>query len=230
MDNYKTHSNWTQQELEVLKSAYALGGIKYAHAVLTKTFKGFDRSIDAVKSTAGRYGYKSAIDGCFKKGKAAANKGKKMSEEQYLKSAPTMFKKGIVPQNTKYDGHISVRVDNKGNPYKHIRVRKGKYVLLHRKIWEDVHGAIPAKHIVRFINGDTMDCRIENLECISMAENLRRNHKGHRFAKELTDNYVRGVLKRRGVDPSVMSDEMVQLKKAELILQRTIKEKKNGKR
>ena len=37
---------------------------------------------------------------------------------------------------------------------------------LHRKVWEDHFGEIPSDHHVHHKNGDSLDNRIENLECI----------------------------------------------------------------
>lgn len=87
----------------------------------------------------------------------------------------TQFKKGNLPKNTKYDGCITTRKSNHGKLYKWIRVSKGKWIMLHVKIWVDSHGDVPNGKIVVFKNGDTMDIRAENLELISLAENMRRN-------------------------------------------------------
>ena len=35
---------------------------------------------------------------------------------------------------------------------------------LHRRIWVEAHGQIPPRHEVVFINGDKLDCRLENLK------------------------------------------------------------------
>lgn len=115
------------------------------------------------------------IDSRLKKGHVPNNKGKKMSAEQYEKAAHTMFKKGNLPVNTKFDGHTSIRIDSHGHAYKHIRVGQGKYELLHRKMWIDEHGPIPRGFVVAFKNGDTLDVIPENLMLISKKENMIRN-------------------------------------------------------
>ena len=51
-------------------------------------------------------------------------------------------------------------------------------------MWEQAHGPIPAKHIVRFIDGNTMNLDLTNLECIPMRENAKRNTI-HRFPDDL---------------------------------------------
>jgi len=44
-----------------------------------------------------------------------------------------------------------------------------------RYLWEQLVGEIPYSYVVRHINGDKFDNRIENLECISRKENMLRN-------------------------------------------------------
>jgi hypothetical protein len=48
---------------------------------------------------------------------------------------------------------------------------KGIHILL----WEETFGPLPSGFIVVFRNRDIADIRIENLECISRQENMRRN-------------------------------------------------------
>ena len=48
---------------------------------------------------------------------------------------------------------------------------------LHRDVWIYHFGEIPNKMIVAFINGNKVDCRIENLELISRRELVLRNNK-----------------------------------------------------
>lgn len=48
----------------------------------------------------------------------------------------------------------------------------GKTRYVHRKIWELHNGEIPKGKVIDHINGDTLDNRIENLQCISQSENM----------------------------------------------------------
>lgn len=59
-------------------------------------------------------------------------------------------------------------------------------MLYHRFIWEQVHGPIPPDHVVMFIDGNTLNCAIENLKLITLAENVIRNSL-HQYPKEVKD-------------------------------------------
>lgn len=62
------------------------------------------------------------------------------------------------------------------------------WVAVHRLVWIDAHGPIPAGHIVVFKRGmstNVMDeITLDRLECVSRAENCRRNSM-HRYPKEI---------------------------------------------
>lgn len=47
--------------------------------------------------------------------------------------------------------------------------------LEHLLVWESAHGPVPPQHVIVFRNKDACDIRLENLECISRTELMRRN-------------------------------------------------------
>lgn len=116
-----------------------------------------------------------------KPGDVPANKGKKiedfMTPEQVAVFKKNQFQKGQKPHNTASgDGAISLRKDTAtGITYKYIRVKMGEWELYSRFLWQKHRGPIPKNHVIRFKNGNSLDCRIENLECVSMAKNLELN-------------------------------------------------------
>lgn len=124
----------------------------------------------------------------FKKGMVSWNKGKKPSEyltaEAQDKMSKTQFKKGRKPHNTKYDGCIVIRRDKNGFLYKYIRLSKGNWALLHRYNWEQANGKIEPGMIISFVDGNTLNCEISNLEILSMEQNMLRNSK-HNFPDEI---------------------------------------------
>lgn len=116
-----------------------------------------------------------------KPGQVPGNKGKKMTDyltpEKIENVKKNQFKKGHKPHNTaKANGEIRIRKDSlSGISYKYIRVALGEWELLSRVTWQQHRGEIPPLHVIRFKNSDSLDCRLENLECISMAKNLNLN-------------------------------------------------------
>ena len=119
----------------------------------------------------------------FKKGHEPHNKGGKMPPHVYEKAAPTMFKPGQKPMNTREPNATSIR-DNSGRAYHYTKIKDGVWKLTHRVIWEEVHGEIPKGHIVRFKDGNTMNLSILNLECIPMRKNMIKNTI-QRYPKDL---------------------------------------------
>ena len=119
----------------------------------------------------------------YKKGQKPMNYGQKMSKELYEKCKVTFFATGHSPHNEKHDGYE--RIDNKDG-YVHVRISKGKFKLKHRIIWEKEYGPIPKGYVIVFKNGNKYDFDINNLEMISMAENMERN-RITKYPKEIYD-------------------------------------------
>jgi len=111
----------------------------------------------------------------FKKGNQPHNKGSKMPPQVYDKAAPTMFKPGHKPFNTREPHATSIRIDTSGKPYSYTKIKDGLWKLTHRVMWEQVHGEIPKGYVVRFKDGNTMNLKIDNLECIPMRKNMTKN-------------------------------------------------------
>jgi len=122
----------------------------------------------------------------YKKGLVPHNKGLKMPDELYNKVKRTMFKKGNKPHNTQPDGTIRINSKNNEKPYQYIKIADSDWRLLHRVIWEQHNGPIPDKHMIRFIDGNTMNCELSNLECVSMKKNMTDNTI-QRYPEELQE-------------------------------------------
>lgn len=136
---------------------------------------------------------KRKLDSRKKKRDIPKNKGLKqvdyMSPEAIEKVKNTQFKKGCIPHNALgiKDGEIRVRYAHKHRgtpPYKWIRISLGKWKMYHVHLWEQIHGKVPNGSIVVFKDKDTMNTAIDNLECITMEENMVRNSI-HRYPEEL---------------------------------------------
>ena len=71
------------------------------------------------------------------------------------------------------------------------------YRAVHALVWEAANGPIPPGHIVVFRDGNRRNFAPENLECISRAENMRRNTL-YQYPEEIVRAIkTRAVLNRR---------------------------------
>lgn len=132
--------------------------------------------------------------GRFKPGHKPANKGTK----GLMKPNKTSFRNGHIPHNTKYDGAISYRTHKRSNKtYAYIRVEKGKWELLHRYIYKKEYGEIPPGYVIRFKDGNTLNCKIENLECISRKENRNRNINYEKVRETLKETWRKERLRKQ---------------------------------
>lgn len=183
---------WKLSEIDFVK--------RNASAMTVKEMaKALNRSRESVKGLMTRQRILTGRDGCFKPGFKPHNAG----SIGRMKPNRTSFKPGDTPHNTKHDGAISVRKDSSRTAYKFIRMSKGKWKLLHRHVWEQANGPIPPKHIVVFRDRDPMNCELDNLELITMAENARRNHNRQKASESMRKLWKRvRTLNEVGVTPT----------------------------
>lgn len=132
-----------------------------------------------IANYAKRYGIRSGRTGQFEPGLRPWNTGLK----GVIHRNRTTFRKGNVPGNTREIG--AERVDDEGyiwiktaqrNPYTGAPTR---FQLKHAAVWEAANGPVPKGHALRFIDGDKSNCALENLELVSLAENLHLNRIGY---------------------------------------------------
>ena len=84
-----------------------------------------------------------------------------------------------------------VKVVNTLNSYGYVVVNvQGKLKMVHRVIWEHVHGPIPYGLQIDHINGVRTDNKIANLRLVTNAENQQNKHKA--LSKNVTG--VKGVV------------------------------------
>jgi len=151
----------------------------------------------------------------FKAGHSPHNKGVKG-----LRYSPASeFKKGNLPYNTLYDGAVRVRLHKRtGLSYKWIRLSKGKWQQLHQKIWLDAGREIPRGHVLKFINGDSLDVRLDNLVCLDRKDQIKTNLDSDGFMAHLIAGKD-GVLKKE----LMKQPALLNLKREQRNLKRAIK-------
>jgi hypothetical protein len=176
-------------------------------------------------------------DSRIKKGHVPMNKGKKMAEycrpEVIRKIKKTQFKKGIIPKNTLYNGCIVIRKRQNrpgSKAYKWIRIRKGYWEQLHVHIWKKKHGQVPDGKIIVFLDGNTMNVTLKNLKCITRQQHCEntRNSDGWIAMSMAHEKGARGKINKGLQKRLLQNKELIELKRTQLLLQRTIKQKQNG--
>lgn len=131
----------------------------------------------------------------FKPGNKSWNAGRKIGT--FGRTAMTQFKPGQLPPNFKavgserrMDGYLQRKISETGYPPR-------DWVAVHILLWQEHHGLVPDKHCVIFKDGNRDNIVIENLECLSRGELMKRNSL-HNMPKELVELVqLRGVLTRQ---------------------------------
>lgn len=104
------------------------------------------------------------------------------------RSAETQFTTGMSPPNTMPVGSLRIVTSNTGVAQleRKISTQSGashfRWRSVHRLVWEAAHGPVPPGHIVVFKPGmKTLveaEITLDKVDCISRAENVRRNDPG----------------------------------------------------
>lgn len=174
---------WTPEQDKIMLEKYADNYTADLCKLLNRTpssiygraaFLGLSKSEAFIQMELQRQGdrlKKVGANGRFLKGHRPANKGAKMPKEVYEKAKETMFKRGQLPYNVKYDGHERISVDG----YIEVRVALGVYKQKHRMVWEQAHGEIPKGYAVVFKDGNKLNVTLDNLELITRKQLMQRN-------------------------------------------------------
>lgn len=122
----------------------------------------------------------------FQPGATPWNKGKPGTTGLHPNSRATQFKPGRRPQEARnYLPIGSLRITKDGYLERKTTddpalVPARRWTAVHRLVWQAAHGPVPRGHIVVFRPGAKTavlgDVTLDRLECISRAENARRNH------------------------------------------------------
>ncbi len=202
---------WTEVQEAAVRKFYANAPTKVIAAAV-------GRSESSVYQLAQRLGLKKSdtylsspeagrFDGTrgeacrFPKGHEPWNKG--TSFQPGGKSVETRFKPGSRPHTWQPVG--SYRVTKDGTLQRKISDAPGsnskRWRGVHELVWIECNGPVPAGHIVVFKPGmktaNVEEITADRVECISFADNMRRNTL-HRYPKEIAHAIqMRGALNRK---------------------------------
>lgn len=138
----------------------------------------------------------------FQKGHAPANKGLRRPGWSPGRMRETQFRKGQmsgaaahrfkpVGSERTIDGYLYRKVAAVPGPWTQ------NWKLIHRLLWESLHGPIPPGHAVVFKNGNRTDIRPDNLELIPRRGLMARNTV-HNLPKPLAQTVqLLGALRRK---------------------------------
>ncbi len=197
---------WHEVEIELLVALYP----DHATAKLAACFDRSERSVyfkayqlGLKKSAtflatpeAGRIqpGSRIGETGRFKPGFTPWNKGRKGVSYEGAKA--TQFQLGSNPHNwvpigtdRPRDGYLCRKMTDTGYP-------RRDWVPLHVLLWREHRGPVPAGHVVVFRDRNTRHIDLDNLECISRTELMRRNTVNNLPAPLKQVIRLKGALKR----------------------------------
>ena len=212
---------WSQRDLELLAKLYPDTSTDQLAMLLGRTVYSLYQAADklGLEKTAEylrrecqlQKGHQIGKATQFSKGSVPFNKGLRRPGWSPGRMGETQFKKGVrtgmAEKNWRPIG--TILPDAEG--YLRIKVREavhGKeptgfgnvkvWPLLNRHVWEQHHGPIPPKHLIKFKDGDRSNCAIENLYIVSMADNCRANGMWAVLPRELAEvMQLNGALKRK---------------------------------
>ncbi len=227
------NSPWKSVDLEKFEKEYSIT----SNSVLSRRYQVSKSSIRKKAKESGWKKDQSQLEkGRFKPGINPWNAGRTGKRV----SPKSEFKKGHLPGNTLHDGAIRLRNDRsvktgKLTQYFYIRISKSKWDLYHRVLWKEHHGEIPHRHCIIFKDGNTLNCVIENLACISMAENARRNRNTEKAGLSHSANWEEGNISDQKVLSYLTRDknlqqiiqeqnpDLIEVKRQQLLLNHIIK-------
>lgn len=194
-----TRKPWTAQDLDRLRTLYPGSPTRDLASL-------FDRSIRSVYEKANQLGLKKTReflasglagrpDGVrggatrFKPGHKSWNTGMKGLD---IGGKATRFQPGQMPHNTLDVG--AYRINRDGTLQQKIGTAKGsnskRWRGVHELVWIAANGPLPPGHIVVFKPGmrtaELAAITLDKVECISWAENMRRNTR-HNLPRELNE-------------------------------------------
>ncbi len=241
---------FNEEEKEIIRKRYPHVETNIVLRELKR--KGYKRTISAIHQMAAKLGvvktdechekiiskYAQRLENAgrktrFKEGRVSWNDGLKgwqlkanLSQQAWENLKRGQFKKGhkSVRWTGYHDGIVKIIREKSGRLYKRIRLAPGKWEYYHRFKWKMLRGRIPKGKIVVFKNFNSLDCSIANLMLVT------RQEHGQRWS--LTDGAIartlavqhggRGIIDRKLYDQFLNKPVLIQAKRKQLELQRSI--------
>ena len=186
----RINRHWTKSEDRFLRNNFLCMTCSQMALIINRTRDAVRNRMMIIRLKRPRHiWHELQLRTCFRKGHVPANKGMRGVRV----SPATEFKKGHRPENTKYDGFISLRVDNRGRKQKWIRIAKMKWIPYQHYVWKKYHGRIPKGMCVSFKDGNDLNCRISNLCLITRDQLCRKNSNPKKVSKAMREHWNKGT-------------------------------------
>lgn len=139
----------------------------------------------------------------FQRGMTPWNKGAKGSTGVHENCRATQFQPGSKPHTTLPVG--SYRINRDGHLQRKVGEASGsnskRWRCVAELVWVAAHGPLPPKHIVIFKLGKRTavleEITLDRIECISQAENARRNHPRNKSPELARLVQLKGAITRQ---------------------------------
>lgn len=157
---------YSQDELSFIESRKTLPRRELTE-LLNEQFS-TTHTVDNIKSLCTRNKWNTGRTGCFEKGNIPAPNARPNGPNK------TSFKKGHVPITTKTVGDERVNVEG----YREIKISSSphKWRLKQRLVYEQHHNVtLKDDDVIRFIDGNRMNCEPKNLELFNRSEHMLLN-------------------------------------------------------
>ena len=203
---------WTDDQVATLTRLYPDSPTVQIAAQLGTT-------VSRVYAKADRMGLKKSADYLTSKAACRLRRGDNVGEQHRFKNGctpwnkgmkgldiggkETRFKNGQKPHNERPIG--SYRMSRDGNLQRKISNDKGsnskRWRSVHELVWIEANGPVPPKHLVVFKPGmhttTLEEITLDKVECISLADNMRRN-TCHQYGPEIAKLIqLRGAVTRQ---------------------------------
>jgi len=99
-----------------------------------------------------------------------------------------------IESNTNEAGTISTRIcSNSKKTYKWIKLENGTSRKLHLYLWEQANGKLPRSKVLRFKDGDTLNCTLDNIICVSRAKLMKENQNASKTRETIKVEKMGGL-------------------------------------
>jgi hypothetical protein len=193
--------HWTEAQLRALRTLYPDTPTRSIAAAIGRSEHAVGMKALALGLRKSAAFMASDFSGRLKPGNVPANKGKHYQAGG--RSKETQFKPGNKPHTTQPVG--SYRINHDGHLQRKVSEASGnnsqRWRSVAELVWCAAHGPLPAKHIVVFKPGMKTavldEITVDKVECISLAENARRNHPRNKHPELAKLVQLKGVITRQ---------------------------------